>query len=153
MSNRTNSMAYMSSCKISQEASNMITNGYGYRDDLFYGSGEVNFEHIIDFEVFELGNTDILKTCKNLYNINIDLRNRKESVNSVVSYFKKLYKTDMLYGVWICDFSDVSMYDSGNGLLRVLINKNSMVASDLSKEGVLWVSDMMFKRIYLEEEM
>ena len=50
---------------LSYEARWMMVKDVGFRNDSCYNSGVNNVFDIIDFEVFELGNNNILRTCKN----------------------------------------------------------------------------------------
>lgn len=132
---------------LSKEAQYMLIHHCGYRNDDCYNSGEELFLRVLNYEVFELGNTDILHSCKKIYGLNLDLRKRKESIQKIYKYFCKLLDTDILYCKWLATRENViKLYDGEYNCGKYRLNLDSLIASDLGPDGILFISSMPFER-------
>lgn len=130
---------------LSKEAQKMLYTHCGYRNDFLYNSGKENFLEVMQFEVLELGNTDILHSCKRIYGLKLDLRKRKESMQKIYEYFCFLLDTDRLYCKWLATKEDViRLYDGVENCNKVRLNLDSLIVSDLGPDGVLFISSMPF---------
>ena len=117
----------------------MIQSKIGYRDDTAYNSGICNFSDILSYEVFELGNEDILRMFKNFYGLKINLRNKKKSIEKILNFCYNRYNSKVLYAKWLTTKENVlELY--GNTISEYAIPDDFLVASDLEKDGVLFVS-------------
>ena len=131
---------------LSYEARWMMVKDVGFRNDSCYNSGVNNVFDIIDFEVFELGNNDILRTCKNLYGLKMDLRKRKESVEIVKQFLYNLYSTKELKGLWLAiPESVMKLYDGKLGMGKYKLPSDALIISDLGFDGCLFVSKIGFE--------
>lgn len=133
--------------KLSETSKSLLQNKQGFRNNEYYNSGVVSFEEILKYEVMELGNVDILLTCRKLYDIKFDMRNKKESIQKVLDYFYKIYKTKNLYAIWLTSQDNVQRYYPGSTSNKYLINKTSLIVSDLDVEGVLFIDRSIFEEI------
>lgn len=133
--------------KLSETSKSLLQNKQGFRNNEYYNSGVVSFEEILKYEVMELGNVDILLTCRKLYGIKFDMRNKKESIQKVLDYFYKIYKTKNLYAIWLTSQDNVQRYYPGSTISKYLINKTSLIVSDLDVEGVLFIDRSIFEEI------
>lgn len=133
--------------KLSETSKSLIQNRMGFRNNEYYNSGVVSFEEILKYEVIELGNVDILLTCRKLYDIKFDMRNKKESIQKVLDYFYKIYKTKNLYAIWLTSQDNVQRYYPGSAISKYLINKTSLIVSDLDVEGILFIDRSIFEEI------
>ena len=132
--------------KLSKEAVELLRSGIGFRDDTCYGSGVENFSDIIAYETFTLCNTDILRKCRELYELNLDLRKKKESIQRILYYIYDYYKTDRIYAKWFGLRENVRvLYGSEISVYRIPIN--SLIVSDLGYDGCLFVSKDKFYKI------
>lgn len=123
-----------------------------YRDEDIYGSGINDILDVISYEVYELGNTDILEYCldhyvedKNLKNRIIDLVNNLENysdldvfnlVQDLVVEINYQTKSDLKYCLWLASEQAVKdLYDGSN------INAyytSDIILSDLGYDGILF---------------
>lgn len=133
--------------KLSETSKSLIQNRIGFRNNEYYNSGIVSFEEILKYEVFELGNVDILLTCRKLYNVKFDMRNKKDSIQKILDFFYSLYKTKNLYAIWLTTQNNVQRYYPGDFISKYKINKTSLVVSDLDVEGVLFIDKGIFEEI------
>lgn len=133
--------------KLSETSKSLIQNRIGFRNNEYYNSGIVSFEEILKYEVFELGNVDILLTCRKLYNVKFDMRNKKDSIQKILDFFYSLYKTKNLYAIWLTTQNNVQRYYPGDFISKYKINKTSLVVSDLDIEGVLFIDKGIFEEI------
>ncbi len=136
---------------LTRESQEILAFGYGWRNDYVYGSGIDDAFKIIDYEVFELGNTDILYTCRKIYGIDLDIRKKKESVFKVKMFLRGVLGETKIYGMWLGTEENIKKYYSGNESCTCYsIPKNygsALVISDMGAEGSLVVSTMLFKAI------
>ena len=134
------------------ESQKILAFGYGWRNDYVYGSGIDDALKIIDYEVFELGNTDILHTCRKLYNLKLDIRKKKESVYTVKMFLRSVFGETKIFGMWFGTEDNIKKYYEGcPDCTCYSLPKNygsALVISDLGAEGCLVVSTMPFKVVY-----
>ena len=124
----------------------MMVKDVGFRNDSCYNSGINSVFEIIDFEVFELGNNDILRTCKSLYGLKMDLRKRKESVEVVKQFLYNVYNTKELKGLWLAiPESVMKLYDGKSGMGKYKLPSDALIISDLGFDGCLFVSKIGFE--------
>lgn len=114
-----------------------------YRDENIYGSGINDILDVISYEVYELGNTDILEYCldhyvedKNLKNRITDLVNNLENysdldvfnlVQDLVVEINYQIKSDLKYCIWLASEQAVKdLYDGSN--------INAYYISDIAEE-------------------
>lgn len=125
----------------SETANRIMQLKEGYRDEDAYGSGVEDFEEIMRFEVFELGNKDIFYTFK-LYNPKIDLRKSREAIiKHILGYYYQAFKTQKLYGKWLTDKEAVLRIYGNNPICYNFKNQRVVIASDCGEDGVLLISD------------
>lgn len=131
---------------LSKEAQYMLYHHCGYRNDNCYNSGEELFLRVMNYEVFELGNTDILHSCKKIYGLKMDLRNRKESVRQINQFFCSMLNTNILFCKWLATKENVyKLYMGKENCTKYRLNLDSLIASDLGPDGVLFVSFAPFE--------
>ena len=136
---------------LSLDTQRMQAYGEGWRNDNLYGAGIDDAFKIIDYEVFELGNTDILYTCRKIYGLKLDIRKKKESVYTVKMFLRSVLGETKIYGMWFATEKNVGKYYKGSKdkscyLLHKLYGK-VLVLSDLGPEGALLVATEPFKKI------
>lgn len=131
--------------KYSETAIEILTNGFGYRDDNYSGQGIEDLESIVKYEVLELQNRDILYTCRKLYALDLDIRNLKKSVEVVLKFFYHFYNSKILYAKWLT-LEKFVVYLYGKDVSKYSIPINSLIVSDLNTEGILLVSNKRFER-------
>ena len=133
------------------DSKRILVNGYGWRNDNIYGSGIDDAFKIIDYEVFELGNTDILYTCRKIYGLKLDIRKKKESVYTVKMFLRSVLGETKIYGMWFGTEKNIRKYYNGNEDISCYsLPKNygtALVISDLGPEGSLIVSTQSFYKI------
>lgn len=136
--------------KLSRESQIILANGYGYRNDFAYGSGVDNIFEIIDFEVFELGNNDVFYTCRELYDLKLDIRKKKECFQKIKLFLTSVFGTNKLYGLWLTSEDNVRKYYDGNSAPYISVYEipkkygEVLVISDLGVDGCLCVSKTPF---------
>ena len=139
----------------------------GYRYNGLYGDVDdelpnyIDAHNVIKYEIFELGNLDILDTLRikfgsslnsklhsNIIKImsdmtfGIDSLNPDKIVSDIISMSNKFYHTNINYVIWLCDsISDIySSYDIPKK--KVLeyheYAKSNVILSDLGKQGKLY---------------
>lgn len=131
---------------LSKTALSILQTRIGYRNDELYNSKVVRFEDILCYEVKELGNLDILETCKSLYNVKISCDDIDKSIQSVLYYFCEKLKSDILFAKWLTTKKNVNKLYEGNAK-GYNIPDFSFIASDLGDDGILFVSNTEFIRI------
>jgi len=133
----------------SDALADMVEGNYGYRNEAFMGDN-TNFtaRQILEYEILDLGNTDIKVFCANHYGITA-----KSSFNFLSGLFKYLTHelgTDQLYAVWLTTRKGVEQYyvlpDADADLIRYELPAHYVVISDLSHEGALFISTMPMKK-------
>lgn len=131
---------------LSKEAQYILYHRCGYRNDNCYNSGEELFLRVMNYEVFELGNTDILHSCKKIYRLNLDLRKRKESIRKINQFFCSILDTNTLFCKWLATKENVyKLYSGKENCTKYRLNLDSLIASDLGPDGVLFVSFAPFE--------
>lgn len=131
----------------------LLKEGVGYRNEQFRNSGIINLREIIDFEVLELGNTDIFDTMKILYGDNgyqLNENNRLKNllsykINYTINFLVKMLdciNEDSLCGVWLTTYQNLYKYidaDTCTEIRKVYIHEQNMIpVSDLGTDGVLF---------------
>lgn len=133
------------------DSKRILANGYGWRNDNIYGSGINDAFKIIDYEVFELGNTDILYTCRKIYGLKLDIRKKKESVYTVKMFLRSVLGETKIYGMWFGTEKNIRKYYNGDEEISCYsLPKNygtALVISDMGPEGSLIVSVEPFCKI------
>lgn len=133
------------------DSKRILANGYGWRNDSIYGSGVNDAFKIIDYEVFELGNTDILYTCRKIYGLKLDIRKKKESVYTVKMFLRSVLGETKIYGMWFGTEKNIRKYYNGDEEISCYsLPKNygtALVISDMGPEGSLIVSVEPFCKI------
>ena len=128
---------------------------FGYRTELFSGSGKRNVFEVAKFEIFELGNLDILYTIINNNLVsNNDLLYVKdfisdltryiyfedtmqdEAIYQVVSMIRRNTGFKITYCLWLADRKNVE-YLYGKSCIDTYFT-SSIVLSDLGKNGKLF---------------
>ena len=136
---------------VSLDTQRILAYGEGWRNDNFYGSGIDDAFKIIDHEVFELGNTDILYTCRKIYGLKLDIRKKKESVYTVKMFLRSILGERKIYGMWFGTEKNVKKYYNGSeGMSCYSLHKmfgDVVVLSDLGPEGTLLVAAEPFIKI------
>ena len=134
------------------DSKRIIAYGEGWRNDNIYGSGIDDAFKIIDYEVFELGNTDILYTCRKLYGLKLDIRKKKESVYTVKMFLRSVLGETKIYGMWFGTQKNIERYYAGSEsctCYRFSQKYGSvLVISDMGPEGTLCVSTTPFKALF-----
>lgn len=131
--------------KYSETAIEILTNGFGYRDDNYSGQGIEDLESIVKYEVLELQNRDILYTCRKLYALDYDMRNLNKSIEVVLNFFYSFYESKILYAKWLT-LEKYVVYLYGKNISKYQIPKDSLIVSDLNIDGILFVSNYKFER-------
>lgn len=136
---------------MSQQAREICLNGCGYRSELLYGEGYVNFKDVLAHETIELGNSDIYETMRRLYLMPLPCgtcpdneEQCRKNNEKIISYVAKKLGTDRLYCKWLCTTKQdvIDSYDEPEGsITKWNIPVRSMVVSDCGKEGILVVSE------------
>lgn len=120
----------------------MIT---GYRTQMSTFSKLLQpFKMILEYETKELGNKDIYYTLRERYNLQIDLRKSVDSCNEiVVNFFQQKFHGVEPLAVWLCDTVENvrDLYLKYGNILEVFLPNSAIVASDLGREGKLYVID------------
>ena len=133
------------------DSKRILANGYGWRNDSAYGSGIDDAFKIIDYEVFELGNTDILYTCRKIYGLKLDIRKKKESVYTIKMFLRSVLGETKIYGMWFGTEKNIRKYYNGDEEISCYsLPKNygtALVISDMGPEGSLIVSVELFCKI------
>lgn len=133
------------------DSKRILANGYGWRNDSIYGSGVNDAFKIIDYEVFELGNTDILYTCRKVYGLKLDIRKKKESVYTIKMFLRSVLGETKIYGMWFGTEKNIRKYYNGDEEISCYsLPKNygtALVISDMGPEGSLIVSIEPFCKI------
>lgn len=137
---------------LSRESQLILAYGYGYRNNYIYGSGVDDAFKIIDYEVLELGNTDILYTCRKLYGLKLDIRKKKESIYIIKMFLRSVLGESKIYGMWFGTEENINKYYEGKGNCSCyFLPRNygeALVISDLGPEGSLVVSVNPFQEIF-----
>lgn len=101
------------------------------------------FKDVLEYETLELGNVDIYLTMRELYNIKLDLRWKRQKCNEIVMQFlRNKYRGIDIYCVWLCsDIQDVKRLYARNGesIIRVYLPDNALLVSNLGPDGKLYV--------------
>lgn len=134
-----------------------------YRTESAYGSGVRNITHVICYEVFSLGNTDILRYLLDHYcncfdtvlqqemtNICSDIEEctaffvdnlgdeHLAIVNQVVKSINTYYDVDLKYCLWLADKSVVQrLYDGCDEDIEAY-HTSQYILSNLGEDGVLF---------------
>lgn len=115
----------------------------GFRSDI-YGEqfgGNRDLKSVVEFELTELENTDIISFCVAKYGI---YGNNPESfIRTLEAYFKKRLHTETLYAIWLTSEAGVMKHylmDFDDKPVGYRIPKDALPISDLSSEGVLFVT-------------
>lgn len=131
--------------KESQVATVLLGHHKGFRNDYCYGSGVTDALEVIKYEVLELGNIDILETSRQKYNIKMDLRNKKQSIEILHKFLINYYGSRKLNVLWLSTYDSImNMYGGSDSISTYFIPKNSLILSDLGFDGVLLVSNQEF---------
>ena len=115
----------------------------GYRTlESSFNSIVAPFEDVLEYETLELGNVDIYMTMRELYNIKLDLRWKRQKCNEIVMQFlRNKYRCTGIHCVWLCDdIQDVKRLYARNGeeIIRVYLPDNALLVSNLGPDGKLY---------------
>ena len=129
----------------------------GYRNESLYGSGVRNANKVIEFEIKELGNTDIISFLQQNHGILQDFLQEEDKDDEdffymidenfphirdeIKSFFKEKLGTKNPSALWLTDSKNIHFYlDKGETWVDVYEIKDTIVISNLGKEGSLYVS-------------
>lgn len=127
----------------------------GYRSDNCIGGSEMRAAHVMAFETYELGNSDILLTLANGVlkdsDIALELMKRAESTNEVannesfvdwVAFYnvvlleiKRVTGVSVSFVLWLTDRKEDAL-SYGTNIQQYY--KGEVLLSDLGREGKLW---------------
>lgn len=113
-----------------------LKTGIGFRFDNT-SKCKYSFEEMLNYEINELGNTDIFCTIKDLHNINVD------NIEGIIKFCKDRLNSDTVYYKWVCSnpFESMGIYqDGGLDIHIVKFSEPFIVISDLNREGLLVVT-------------
>jgi hypothetical protein len=133
----------------------------GYNNKLFRDSGVVDFEKILEFELYELGNIDILEKLED-YGLKMPLEEfykdlyifeemKEEIIEKVMSFVRKkmgLKNNEKIFAKWLTTMNGILenyIVDDDFEIQEYSLPKKYLIASDLGTGGVLVLSNKMFK--------
>lgn len=134
----------------------MLKQGLGFRTEDFSGSGVRNLEDVVYYEIRELGNTDILDTMSELYNLNfkpyMDVEDENivadesyhEVLELIFSFLEKHFNTSRnnLNAIWLTTYENVQKIycrQPNDKINMTYIYHNFFPISDLGSDGTLFV--------------
>lgn len=133
----------------------------GYNNKLFRDSGVVDFEKILEFELYELGNIDILEKLED-YGLKMPLEEfygdlyifeemKEEIIGRVMSFVRKkmgLKSNDKIFAKWLTTMDGILenyIVDDDFEIQEYSLPEKHLIASDLGTSGVLVLSNEMLK--------
>lgn len=124
----------------------MLDEGHGYRSENTYGSGVRDLREIIMYEVLELGNSDIVDYCSEIYGIENILNEEvfdteEEELERWIDNLYTKLNCKKAYGLWLTSIAGVQeVYDECalEEIDQYIIPAESAVLSDLGEDGVLF---------------
>ncbi len=139
--------------KNSKTLSKMISQGVGYRVESYSGSKVRNLFDVVHYEIFELGNEDILDYMEKKYNLKgIQLHSREffredeeaefRVARQIVDYCTFTLGAEKVIGIWLTTLPNVKKFyklNSDDEITKVPLDRKYMVISDLDEDGALFV--------------
>lgn len=148
---------------LSKEVREIIEKNKGYRSEVPYGSGVRRLEEIVDFEIGELGNSDIVLFCDEAYNLNLDLEcdtdeedeyyseeldnmiqeNHTYYTEQIIDFVSKAFgcKKEELKGLWLATKEAVSDFYCKDEIDKCIdtyiLPEDYLIISDIGFDGVL----------------
>lgn len=126
---------------ISKNGSDIIKSKIGYRYEGYFSKSNIpSFRDMLEFEINELGNTDILITIEKLYNKKVN------TIDEIIDFCKEKLDSPFIHYKWLCSSkADARKWYSSIGSLKAVYNSGKMfVISDLEDEGCLVISNSPF---------
>lgn len=111
---------------------NLLLYRIGYRNDNL-STGHYKINDVIHHEINELGNEDIIETCKIFY-----------GTDDVYAVINRHFGEKQLWGLWLTTEDGVISNYNGDSEFydSYKIPDNALVISDLGDEGALFVIDV-----------
>lgn len=141
----------------------VTSNKIGYRNHEYYGANETGLDSIIQYEIGELGNSDIIDTVLDTFQVNAEEKHTLEAaldiledegylgdtaldlvVKTLLNIIWKKYP-NARYGLWLCETPDAveRWYDGNKDNILTYRIENEQPISDLgfNDQGCLFVYD------------
>lgn len=119
---------------LSGTAKRLLKNNTGYRNETISG-GEFFLHDVLNYEIEELGNTDIFQTVNLLYGI-------KFNTHYDIAYWAtNMLNSSVAYGLWLTSKQGVKQwysYDGSKTMTEYKLPDRYIILSDLNSEGVLF---------------
>lgn len=129
---------------MTHDAELIVHQGYCFRSNEYGQLGLVPFANCLHYESITLHNKDIYYTIRDLYDIFVDTRKKKEKINEIVlrelSKRFGLLSDNQLYAIWGCATADQVKQYYGPNPTKIIIPTRAIVVSDLGSEGALLVA-------------
>ena len=159
--------------RFSQELQQMLTEQKGYRNEEYSGSRITDPEKVLKFEIYELGNTDILEFFQKHYGFNysciiekleegrVTEEEIKDEVKKIISYIsRKMGGPKTLYCLWLATREGIreNYIDPEDPVTEYnLSGCDYMPLCDLGDQGALFILDrhprfIPHREIFLEKE-
>lgn len=149
--------------KLSKETNKIIKENKGYRSEVPFGSGVRSLIDVIDFEIGELGNSDIVLFCNDTYNLNLDLEcgtdktdeyydeeldsmiqeNHTYYTEEIMDFISKTFNCEKeeLEGIWLASKEAVNDFYCKDEIDKCIdtyeLPEEYLIISDIGFDGVL----------------
>jgi len=142
--------------RFSQELQQMLTEQKGYRNEEYSGSGITDPEKVLTFEIYELGNTDILEFFQKHYGFDypciieqleegrVTEEEIKVEVKRIISYISRKMGAKTLYCLWLATREGIreNYVDTEDTVTEYNLSRiNYMPICDLGDQGALFILD------------
>jgi hypothetical protein len=132
--------------KVSKELGSMITSGIGFRYEEYNHITYKNPEDVIKFEIFDLGNEDIIDFVESYYDIKYPSDKLIDRYNTIIDFIKENLNESNINNIeviWLASTDIAATYYGDmneNNIKKFKFNDtdNIMVISDLGYEGHLF---------------